>query len=305
MNADRAVRVHVDRASVAMGDDVSTHEEVWTYRSSATVDDLLIDIATSYVPPISGDAGWTVHANAHDQVRGRHLGMIYRPVDGDDIVCRVLSSGTLLSAIAAATGLDVYVGYLTWDLARPASIDAMHGARSQHSTPLRRTRLADSDAERDRWRTIRSLRQLDIDLMPWRRAWMRDAVLDTPRLPGVDDFVAAHLELLHDRLCPASMALAVDLFGVTTTGSKYRARGADLVTALGNPRAATLAMVLTALEWSMTQKSWEDAVDPGVVAYLSQLERWGYRLSPVEQAYAGRRSADDVIDEARQHRDDH
>ncbi|WP_160298522.1 hypothetical protein [Williamsia herbipolensis] len=54
----------------------------------------------------------------------------------------------------------------------------------------------------------------------------------------------------------------------------------------------------------MTQKSWEDTADPGVVAYLGQLERWGYRLSPVEQAYAGRRSADDVIDEARRHRDD-
>ncbi|KQR98438.1 hypothetical protein ASG12_08285 [Williamsia sp. Leaf354] len=296
--------VHIDRASVAMGDDVSTHEEVWTYRSSATLDDLLVDIATSYVPPISGDAGWTVHANAHHDARRRHLGMIYCPVDDADIACRVRGPDTLLSAIAATTGLDIYVGYLTWDLARPASIDAMRAARSRHSTPLHRTRLADADAEHRQWQTVRSLRRLDADLIPWRRAWIRDAVLDTPRLPGVDEFVAAHLDLLYNRLSPASVALAVDLFGAPTTESKYRAHGTDLIAALGDPRAATLAMVLTAFEWTMTQKSWEDTADQGVVAYLGQLERWGYRLSPVEQAYAGRRSADDVIDEARRHRDD-
>ncbi|MGJ0121022.1 hypothetical protein ACQ7HM_17610 [Williamsia sp. MIQD14] len=296
---DDTVIVHIDRASVAMGDDVRTHEEVWTYRSSATLDDLLVDIATSYVPPISGDAGWTVHANAHDDARRRHLGMIYRPVHGDDIACRVRDHDTLLATMAATTGLDVYVTYLTWELKRPATIEELHAARSSRSGTIRRTRVADSDAEHRRWRTVRSLRQLDADLIPWRRAWIRDAVRDTPRLPDVDEFVAAHLDLLHDRLCPASMALAADLFEVTTAESRYQARGADLIAALGDPRAATLAMVLTAFEWTMTQKSWEDEVDAGVVAYLGRLERWGYRLSPVEQAYAGRRSASDVIDEAR------
>lgn len=64
------VKVTVDRASVAMGDDVDSHREFWVYPASATIDDLLVEISSHYVPGIAGPAGWCVYLDNDD--RSRH-----------------------------------------------------------------------------------------------------------------------------------------------------------------------------------------------------------------------------------------
>ncbi|MFC5336426.1 hypothetical protein [Mycobacterium branderi] len=121
------VKVTLDRSSVAMGDDVESHRVFWIFPESATVDDLLVEISTRYVPGIAGPAGWIVHVNTDDYVRRLDLGLIYTRDDlrQEDHICRLVSGRTTLGDLARRAkvpDLDVYARYLTWDMGRPLAL---------------------------------------------------------------------------------------------------------------------------------------------------------------------------------------
>jgi hypothetical protein len=71
------VKVTLDRSTVAMGDDVESHRVFWIFPASATVDDLLVEISTHYLPGVAGPVGWCVDVNTADQIRRLELGVIY------------------------------------------------------------------------------------------------------------------------------------------------------------------------------------------------------------------------------------
>lgn len=71
------VTVTLDRNSVAMGDDVESHRVFWVFPDSATIDGLLVDTSSRYVPGIGGPARWSVDINTDDQTRRLGLGIIY------------------------------------------------------------------------------------------------------------------------------------------------------------------------------------------------------------------------------------
>ena len=55
-NEDSLCRLIVDRASVCMGDDVSSHQEVWQLPGSTSIAELLTIMATQFLPPVAGRA---------------------------------------------------------------------------------------------------------------------------------------------------------------------------------------------------------------------------------------------------------
>jgi len=73
MDESEPIRITVDRDSVAMGDDVESHVQFWEMPASATVDDLLVTMARTFLVPM---ASWSVYRDIHDDSRRTLLGLI-------------------------------------------------------------------------------------------------------------------------------------------------------------------------------------------------------------------------------------
>jgi len=277
-----------------MGDDVDTHEEFWDYGTNATVDDLLVDLASGYLPSVAGDVGWAVRLeNASGRSPGI-LGLIYVPnIGGSATICRPSRTSSALSSLATAIGVDVYSAYLPG--ARPQKSADVHHSRTRDGRRLHRRATRDGAPDSPTWRQISELRALDSAGSERRRDWMRHNVVSGMRLPGADVFVANAFHLLFDSLCPASMALTAEVFDIPGSGSTTQLTGWQVTEHFGDTLVATTAMVLCAFEWRLTNLSWEHGVDSLGSAYLRQLAYWGHPLTAPEEVMAGIRDVRDVV----------
>ncbi|MGZ8179435.1 hypothetical protein ACXVUM_16025 [Williamsia sp. SKLECPSW1] len=290
------ITVRVDRGSVAMGDDVESHEEFWDYAGSATVDDLLIDVATGFVASVAGDVGWAVCLTNGRKKSTETLGLIYcTHVGGATTVCRPSRVAVPLSTLASPIGIDVYVAYLPG--ARPHALSDMRRSRSRDSRRLGRRLTRDGAPDVPTWRQVSDLRTADRAGAQRRREWLRrHLVPGGPRLPGAEDFVANAMHLLYDSLCPASLALTVDVFGIPHQGHATELPGWQVTQFFGDAPTAALAMTLCAFEWRLTNLSWEHGHNELSAAYLRQLAWWGHPLSAPEEVLAGVRDIRDVVE---------
>jgi len=309
------VQVTLDRSSVAMGDDVESHRVFWIFPASATVDDLLVEISTHYLPGVAGPAGWCVDVNTDDHIRRLELGVIYTRDDlrQEDHICRLVTGTTTLGDLARRAklpDLDVYARYLTWDMGRPLTLsEVTAGPTYTGAQPNKLESEAAAQANTD-WVLINELDRRAASVTAARRDWIRTNVVSvaTPP-PGTDIFIARNFHFLTDLHCPASMDVAAQLLG--TDDAKYEDLQA-IVDIDDHPAVVTLAMVLAAFEWNTARRSWRTGGRPYCKPYFEFLASCGYRLSPIEQVVAGhisveqlRFSVDDTarLDRIRQLRD--
>ncbi len=278
------VRLTVDRSSVAMGDDTESHVQFWAMPAAATLDDLLVSLAESFLPPMGT---WQVHLEPDDPTRRRTVGLVWpRPPDrGETYLCRTASWPDALGKFARSSELSVRAGYLTDGAAQPAPVRAVVARPSY--TGARPTVLgtqARADALIDH-RENAAIRARAQGVAGVRRAWIRDHLLSRPTPPaGAEAFVAQHFHVLGELLCNASMAIAGELLGL-----EGEIDGAAAVRRTGRPAIATLAMVIAAFEWGLDRDGhWPSSDRAHLSAYLDFLQACGYRLSEVEQLIADR-----------------
>jgi hypothetical protein len=309
------VQVTLDRSSVAMGDDVESHRVFWIFPASATVDDLLVEISTHYLPGVAGPAGWCVDVNTDDHIRRLELGVIYTRDDlrQEDHICRLVTGTTTLGDLARRAklpDLDVYARYLTWDMGRPLTLsEVTAGPTYTGAQPNKLESEAAAQANTD-WVLINELDRRAASVTAARRDWIRTNVVSVATSPpGTDIFIARNFHFLTDLHCPASMDVAAQLLG--TDDAKYEDLQA-IVDIDDHPAVVTLAMVLAAFEWNTARRSWRTGGRPYCKPYFEFLASCGYRLSPIEQVVAGhisveqlRFSVDDTarLDRIRQLRD--
>jgi hypothetical protein len=124
---------------------------------------------------------------------------------------------------------------------------------------------------------------------------LRRNVVGGRRLPGAEDFVAESMHLLYGSLCPASLALTADVFGIPHAGHATTLAGWEVTRFFGDSPTAALAMALCAFEWRLTTVNWEHGRNDLAAAYLRQLARWGHTLSSPEEVLARIRDIGDVI----------
>ena len=69
---DEGLLVHVDRESVAMGDDAVGHGQTWRLPPAATVLDLLLAVVErGFVPSVAGDVSWLLEVETGPTAPGR------------------------------------------------------------------------------------------------------------------------------------------------------------------------------------------------------------------------------------------
>jgi hypothetical protein len=291
------VKVTLDRDSVAMGDDVDSHRVFWVFATSATVDDLLVEISTHYLPGIAGPAGWCVDVNTDDQIRRLQFGVIYRR---DDIrqeahICRLVTGKTTLGDLARRAkvpDLDVHARYMTWDMGRPLTLSEVTGGPTYTGTrPTKLESEAAAQANTD-WVLIGELDRHAAAVTTARRDWIRTNVVSsaTPP-PGTDVFIARNFHFLTDLHCPASINVAAQLLG--SDKAEYENLEA-IVDIEDRPAVVTLAMVIAAFEWNTARGSWRAGGRPYCKPYFEFLASCGYRLSPIEQVVAGHISVEQL-----------
>ncbi|OBB92096.1 hypothetical protein [Mycobacterium sp. 852002-40037_SCH5390672] len=289
------VKVAVDRSSVAMGDDVDSHREFWVFPASATIDDLLVEISSHYVPGIAGPAGWRVYLGTRREGQHGDIGLIYTRDDlkQQDNICRLLPGEKTLGELARWTGsrdLDVYASYLTFDQGRPLSLDeVMSGPTFTGCRPVKLESEAAADAKRD-WVMMRELDRHAAAVANARRDWVRTNLL-AALPPWIDIFIARNFHYLTELHCPASMSLAANLLGINESRDEDLAA---LANADARPKVVILAMVLAAFEWGTQRDTWRVGERPYCKAYLELLAHCGYRLSPIERVMAGQISVEQL-----------
>ncbi|MEM6108222.1 hypothetical protein AAHS21_18585 [Mycobacterium sp. 050272] len=291
------VKVTIDRSSVAMGDDVESHREFWIFSDDATVDDLLVEISAHYIPGVAGPAGWRVDVNTDELNRRSDIGLIYTRDDLrlEDQICRMLPGKTTLGDLlrrANSVELDVYAGYMTWDMGRPLAFSEITaGTTYAGSQPVKLESEAAADAKRD-WVLLRELDRRAAAVTAARRDWIRNNIVwAAPPPPGSEVLVARSFHFLTRLHCPASMKVAAALLG--TDDAEYE----DLETLVdvdSRPAAVIMAMVLAAFEWHTANRSWQGGQRDYCEVYFEFLARCGYRLSPVEEVLAGRISLQEL-----------
>ncbi|GAB1811619.1 hypothetical protein [Mycobacterium sp. MUNTM1] len=281
------VKVSVDRSSVAMGDDVDSHREFWVFPESATVDDLLVEISSHFLPGVAGPAGWRVYLGTRRD-RQREIGLVYTRDDlrQQDQICRLSAGNTTLGELSRWSGLpelDVYAAYLTFDQARPLTLDEVTGGPSfTGSRPTKLESEAAADAKRD-WVMMRELDRRAAAVAGARRDWVRANLLAAPP-PWIDVFIARNFPYLTELHCPASMTLAANMLGINESSGEQLAARANVDV---RSDIVILAMVLAAFEWGTQRDTWRVGERPYCKAYLELLAHCGYRLSPIEQVMAG------------------
>lgn len=291
------VKVTLDRSSVAMGDDVESHRVFWVYPASATIDDLLVEMSSHYLPGIAGPAGWCVDVNTDDQFRRLDLGVIYTRDDLrlEDRICRLVTGRTSLGDLARRAkvpDLDVYARYLTWDMGRPLTLsEVTAGPTFTGAQPTKLESEAAAQANTD-WVLINELDRRAAAVTAARRDWIRTNVVSsaTPP-PGTDSFIARNFHYLTDLHCPASMNVAAQLLG--TDEAKYENLEA-IVDIDDRPAVVILAMVIAAFEWNTDRGSWRAGDRPYCKPYFEFLTSCGYLLSPIEQVMAGHISVEQL-----------
>lgn len=288
------VRVSVDRSSVAMGDDVDSHREFWVYPASATVDDLLVELSSHFLPGIAGPAGWRVYLGTRRDEQ-QEIGLIYTRDDlgQQDQICRLSPGSTTLGELARRSGLpelDVYASYLTFDRARPLALDEVTGgATFTGCRPAKLESEAATDAKRD-WVMMRELDRRASAVADARRDWVRANLLMAPP-PWIEIFIARNFHYLTELHCPASMTLAAEMLGMNESSGEQLAARANVDV---RSDIVILAMVLAAFEWGTQRGTWRVGERPYCKAYLELLAHCGYRLSPVEHVMAGHISIEDL-----------
>ena len=291
------VKVTLDRASVAMGDDVDSHRVFWIFSTSATIDDLLVEISSQYLPGVAGPVGWCVDVNTDDQIRRLDIGVIYTRDDlrQEDHICRLVTGTTTLGDLARRAkvpDLDVYARYMTWDMGRPLALsEVTAGPTYTGAAPTKLESEAAAQAKTD-WVLVNELDRRAAALTTERRDWIRTNVVSaaTPP-PGSEFFIARNFHFLTDLHCPASMHVAAQL--LTTDAAKYQDLEA-LVDIDDRPAMVTLAMVIAAFEWNTARRSWRAGGRPYCKPYFEFLASCGYRLSPIEQVMAGHISVEQL-----------
>lgn len=290
-----AVTVIINRASVAMGDDVDSHVEFWVFPRSATVDDLLVEISSRYLPGVAGPAGWCLYIDSDDSRARRVLGLIYTRDDLgiDDQICRLIGGRRTLGELARQSELEVYASSLTGDSARAFTLGEV--TESAHFTGCRPTRL-ESEAEaaaKRAWWVVKELDREAAAVQAARREWIRDNVISSSVWPaGADEFLARNFHFLTNLLCNASMGIAAALLETETPLAE------GLATApLSDDRArmTTLVMALAGFEWGLQSESWRFGERDYCRRYLEFLVDCGYRPSPIEEVMAGHVSVEDFL----------
>lgn len=288
------VKVSVDRDSVAMGDDVDSHREFWVFPASATIDDLLVEISSHYVPGVAGPAGWRVHLGIRRDEQ-QQIGLIYTRDDlkQQDQICRLYPGERTLGELARWTGLpelEVYASYLTYDQARPMALNEVTGGPTcTGNRPVKLESEAAADANRD-WVMMRELDRLANAVSDARRDWIRANLLAAPP-PWIDVFIARNFHYLTDLHCPASMTLAANMLGINESSGEQLAARANVDV---RSDVVILAMVLAAFEWGTQRDTWRVGERPYCKAYLELLAHCGYRLSPIEHVMAGHISIEEL-----------
>ncbi|OHT72893.1 hypothetical protein BKG70_09420 [Mycobacteroides chelonae] len=81
MGSLSVMHIHIDRESVAMGDDVESHAEVWNFRDDARLGDVLVRIINQhFLASVAGEVAWKVFAqngsvtDSFDEEKTRRLG---------------------------------------------------------------------------------------------------------------------------------------------------------------------------------------------------------------------------------------
>ncbi|OBF12583.1 hypothetical protein A5730_03255 [Mycobacterium sp. ACS4054] len=291
-----AIKVTLNRSSVAMGDDVDSHREFWVFPYSATVDDLLVEI-THYVPGVAGAAGWVADVNTEDEACRRDLGAIYTRDDlkQEPHICRLMPGKTTLGELARwarVPDLEVYVRYLTWDMARPLTrSEVIAGPTYTGAQPTKLQSEAAAEANTD-WTLVHELNRRANAIATARRDWIRTNVLSrTAPPPGTEIFIARNFHYLADRHCHASMNVAAQLLKTDEARYENLELSGDFDT---RPAMVTLAMVLAAFEWKAVRGNWRAGDRPYLKPYFEYLEGCGYRLAPIEQVIAGRITAEQL-----------
>lgn len=291
-----AVKVTLDRDSVAMGDDVESHRVFWVFPGSATVDDLLVEI-THYIPGVAGPAGWVVDVNTDDRLRRRNLGLIYTRDDlrQEDQICRLTTGQTTLGDLARRTGvadLDVYAGYLTSGMGRPLALsEVTAGPTYTGVQPTKLQSEAAAQANTD-WVLVNELDRRAAAVAAARRDWIRTNVVSrsTPP-PGTDVFIARNFHYLTDLHCPASMDVAAQLLGADDARHENFEAAIDID---ARPAMVTLTMVLAAFEFDTARHGWQAGGRASSRPYFEFLAGCGYPLAPIEEVMAGRITAEQL-----------
>ena len=285
---DRAtVRLIVGRDSVAMGDDVESHRQLWELDGKTSVAELLSLLATNLLPGVGGFAGWRIYQDVGQRAPGWTLGLVYirDHLSQERYVCLAGDYPRTVADLAhRAPTLVVHAGYLTRHAAQPRTISQI--AQSPEwagAEPVVLETDPQRDAEQD-WRLMRRLDALIKDSQSPRRSWMRRFLRTDGAVASAQLFAARTVAQVTNDLCPASMTIAArELLGAN---GRYE----DVFAALESREAALgmVAAVFGAFEWGLSRPLRQQTAPPRGRLYLDYLDQHGYGLSPVEQFLAGR-----------------
>lgn len=281
------VRLIVDRDSVAMGDDVESHRQLWELDGNTSVAELLSLFATNLLASVGGFAGWRIYQDVGERAPGWTLGLVYTRDHRrqERYVCLAGEyPRTVVDLAARAPTLAVHAAYLIGGAAQPctagqlAQTSAWIGAE-----PAVLGTDAQRDAEQD-WALMRRLDALTKDSQSPRRSWVRGFLRTDAAVTSAQLFAARTVAQVTDDLCPASMMIAAgDLLGI-------EGRHEDVFARIGSRDGmlATTAAVFGAFEFGLTRPLRRRTPPSRGRLYLDYLGQHGYRLSPVEQFLAGR-----------------
>lgn len=211
------VRLIVDRDSVAMGDDVESHRQLWALPGNMPVAELLSLFATTVLPGVGGFAGWRIYQDVGGRTPGWTLGLVYTRdhLRQERYVCLAGEYPRTVADLAGrAPTLAVRADYLTRGQAQPHSVSQLSQTRAWAGVdPVVLSSDALRDAEQD-WRLMGRLDTLINGSHGPRRSWVRHFLRTDGAVASAQLFAARNVGLVGDNLCPASMNVAArDLLG--------------------------------------------------------------------------------------------
>lgn len=152
------VEVILDRESLNAGDDALPHGQRWMFPATSTIYDLVIWVASHYVPRLPGvhhwelfiDAenthgGWIATGNMGWPAWGCPLGVVYThthdvgPIEElEDQVSVYFPGHWELGALARSSHLKVTAGYTYGDPAKPMKVSDIYDSSSlERGRPIR------------------------------------------------------------------------------------------------------------------------------------------------------------------------
>jgi hypothetical protein len=152
------VEVLLDRGSLNAGDDALPHGQRWMFPATSTISDLVVWIASHYVPRLPGVHHWELFIDSDDTHAGwistgsegwPHwgcpLGILYThthdvgPVEElEDRVALYFPGHRQLGGIARSSRLKVTAGHTYGDPVKPIGIGEIHyGSSFEGGSPIR------------------------------------------------------------------------------------------------------------------------------------------------------------------------